>query len=211
MAAAIALADADGLDAVSMRRVAAALGVVPMALYNHVEHKDDLLDAMVEAVVAAYPPPDPDLDWRSQVRDRVLAARRAIAQHGWLRALIEGRTRRTPAVLDHMEALSAAFMSGGISPQLAHHAMHALGHRIWGFSPEAFDDPDGPRLPDDPAERDAAVEQFSQRYPAIIAIATTATNPSGTPECDADFEFDFALDLILDGVERLHAQGWRPD
>ena len=96
--AAVTLADEVGIAGVSMRRLAQQLGVVPMALYKHVTDKDELLDGMVDVVIGEFDPPDPALDWKDGVRQRVLAARRAVLRHPWARQAIESRTRRTPAV-----------------------------------------------------------------------------------------------------------------
>lgn len=201
LAAAIALADEQGLAAVSMRQVAARLDVVPMALYKHVANKEDLLDGMVETVVAGYEQPAPGGSWPDRVRARVLAARAELVRHPWLRHAIESRTSRTPAVLSHMDAVTGELIDGGLSVDLAHHVMHALGHRIWGFSPEAFDEPGG----DTPSPE--ALDAFARTFPHIVAVVRETTRDGG--RCDADLEFDFALDLLLDGVERLHASGWR--
>lgn len=198
--AAVALADEQGLAAVSMRQVAARLDVVPMALYKHVAGKDDLVAAMVDAVVADYPSPPPGGTWTARVRGRVLAARAMLGRHPWLRQAIETRSVRTPAVLAHMDAVTGELLDAGISADLAHHAMHALGHRIWGFSPEAFDEPGGS------APAPEQVAEFVRRFPHIVAIATDTTRDGG--RCDADSEFEFALDLLLDGVARLHTAGW---
>ena len=206
LAAAIALADRDGLDAVSMRALAARLGVVPMALYKHVADKDDLIGGMVDEVVAGYPPPDPGLPWAASVRARVLSARRALLAHPWLRSAIETRTRRTPAVLAYMDAVAGDLLAGGVSIDLTHHAMHALGHRIWGFSPEAFDEPPGEPLP--PAEQQAMLRMMSERYPNVTAIAVEAATADPGGACEPESEFVFTLDLLLDAVERLHASGW---
>lgn len=210
--AAINLADRDGIEAVSMRRLADALGVVPMAMYKHVVDKEDLLDAMVDLVVADYEEPPQGLAWRDEVRARIVAARRSLLAHPWLRPVIETRARRTPAILGHMDALAGAFLAGGCSADLTHHAMHALGHRIWGFSPEAFQEATPVALPDDPDERDAFVRRWTEAYPNIVAIARTATDDDldavGTG-CDEEFEFDFALDVLLDAFERLRMDGWR--
>lgn len=140
IAAAIATADAEGLDAVSMRRLATRLGVTAMALYKHVANKEDLLAGMVDAVVVGYESPVDPRDWRDAVAQRVRAARRALVRHPWMRRAIESRTARTAAVLGHMDAVAGEMLAGGLTPDLVHHAMHALGHRLWGFSPEAFDD-----------------------------------------------------------------------
>ncbi|MEV1295435.1 TetR/AcrR family transcriptional regulator C-terminal domain-containing protein [Pseudonocardia sp. NPDC049635] len=208
------LADAEGVRAVSMRNLAARLGVVPMALYKHVANKEDLLDGMVDLFVAELPVPDRREHWRTAVRDTVLAARRAVVARPWLRSVIQTRTRRTPAVLGHMDAVAGAFLAGGFSADLTHHAMHALGHRLWGFSPEAFDAPDVPddaTVPADPDEVEAIVARMSEAYPSIAAVALAAVDGDLGRlggGCDEQFEFEFGLDLLLDGFERLCAVNW---
>ena len=110
-----------------------------------------------------------------------------------------------------MDALSGTFMAGGLSADLTHHAMHALGYRIWGFSPEAFEDPNAFTIPDDPVEREAMLRQVGETYPHILAIALDASDGAITaagPTCDEQFEFEFALDLLLEAFERLHEAGW---
>ncbi|MGY1845148.1 TetR/AcrR family transcriptional regulator [Modestobacter sp. SYSU DS0875] len=210
--AAVDLADAEGVEAVSMRRLAQDLGVVPMALYKHVAGKDQLLDGMVDVVVGEFEPADPALDWQAAVRARVLSARRAVLRHPWARQAIESRTHRTPAVLGYMDSLAGTFRRGGFSADLTHHVMHALGNRIWGFSPELFDEPPAPDpTPPTPEEQQALAAEFAEKYPHIleIAVAATAGDLSGVGAgCDEQFEFEFALDLLLDGFDRLRAQGW---
>ena len=208
VAAAVALADDEGIDAVSMRGLAEHLGVVPMALYKHVADKEDLLDGMVDALIAEMPatPPLPPRQWQEGLRVMLLGARSVVISHAWARRVIETRTFRTPAVLDHMERVTQIFLRAGFSADLTHHVMHLLGNRIWGFSPELFNDPSGrpasgrPRTSGqpDPAE-----------FPGILAIAADASaRRAGATGCDEEFEFRFALDLILDGIARLHAAGW---
>jgi AcrR family transcriptional regulator len=195
-----------------MRNLASQLGVVPMALYKHVVNKEDLLDGMVDAVIAGYDPPAADGDWKRAVRSRILSARDTLLAHPWARQVIESRTRRTPTVLAHMDTLAGTFIAGGFSVDLTHHAMHALGHRIFGFSPEAFDDPTAaPPLPADPDEQEAMLRRMAETYPNIVAIALDATDgdPSAIGQgCDEQFEFEFTLDLLLDAFERLHESGW---
>jgi AcrR family transcriptional regulator len=208
--AAVRLADEAGIDAVSMRRLAQELGVVPMALYKHVANKDELLDGMVDVVIGEFDAPDPSPDWRAAVRERVLSARRAVLRHPWARQAIESRTRRTPAVLGYMDAVTGTFRAGGFSVDLTHHVMHALGNRIWGFSPELFDEAPGEEVPaPSPEEQAAMAAEFAQRYPHILEIAVAATaGPRAGQGCDEQFEFEFALDLLLDGFDRLRQQGW---
>ncbi|SOD95159.1 TetR/AcrR family transcriptional regulator [Blastococcus haudaquaticus] len=209
---AVARADAAGIGSISMRGLAQELGVVPMALYKHVANKDELLDGMVDLVIEEFDPPADALDWKDEVRERVLSARRAVLRHPWARLAIESRTRRTPAVLGYMDSLAGAFRGGGFSANLTHHVMHALGNRIWGFTPELFDEPADPDAPPPTAAaQEATARQFAERYPHILEIAMAATDGdlSRVGEgCDEQFEFEFALDLLLDGFDRLRAEGW---
>jgi AcrR family transcriptional regulator len=210
--AAVALADEAGIDAVSMRRLAQQLGVVPMALYKHVADKDELLDGMVDTVIGEFATPAPGLGWKEGVRHRLLSARQAVLRHPWARRAIESRTRRTPAVLAYMDEVAGTLIAGGFSADLTHHVMHALGNRIWGFSPEMFDESQGesdstPQASLDPAQ----VAEFAERYPNIVQIAMAASErerPDGGQGCDEQFEFEFGLDLLLDGAERLRRSGW---
>jgi len=205
--AAIRLADEGGLAALSMRQLAARLGVVPMALYKHVADKEDLVAGMIDEVVASYPSPPAGLSWREAVRFRVLAARKALTRHPWMRPAIESATRRTPTVLAYLDATAGDFVGGGVSYDLAHYAMHALGHRIWGFSPEAFTAPTGSAdaaPPPSPEE----VAQMSAIYPHVVAIAMDTAARHPTSGCDEQHEFEFTLDLLLDAFERLHAAQW---
>lgn len=197
--AAVALADDAGIEALSMRSLAQRIGVVPMALYKHVANKEELLDGMVDVIVGDIEPPAPGADWKDAVRQRVLSARASLLRHRWASQVIESRTAASPVVLDHMEALVAAFRAGGFSVDLTHHVMHALGTRMWGFTQEVFPTP---ATPADPGERAAMLGRFTARYPAIVEMATA------TEDCDDQFEFEFALDLLLDGFEQLHQQGW---
>ncbi|MFP5368910.1 MAG: TetR family transcriptional regulator, partial [Actinomycetes bacterium] len=187
LVAAVALADAIGIDALSMRRLAQELNVVPMALYKHVSDKEDLLDGMVEVIIREIDPPRTNTDWKTAIRDRVLSARHALQRHSWARQAIETRTKPTAAVLDYQESFAGMFLAGGFTPDLAHHAMHALGGRMWGFTQELFDAPapapsaasaasaasvaEAPPQPD-PAAQAEMFEQMARRYPNIVTIAT---------------------------------------
>jgi AcrR family transcriptional regulator len=202
LGAAVALADAGGVDALSMRRIAQELGVVPMALYKHVANKDELLDGMVDVVVGEIDPPPTGTDWKTAIRQRVLSARGALLRHPWASRVIESRTSATPAVLKYMDSMIGLFRAGGFSIDLTHHAMHAMGSRLLGFTQELFDDTadDGPEL--DPA----MAQQLADTYPHITELVTAITHDAASvvgPGCDDQFEFEFALDLMLDGLERL--------
>lgn len=208
--AAVDLADASGIDAVSMRHVAAGLDVVPMALYKHVADKEDLLSGMIDLLISEYDPARSGESWRDALQTRVLSARSVLSRHPWARAVIETRRTRTPAVLGYMNDMTGLFLDGGFSPDLTHHAMHALGHRIWGFSPEAFEDDDALPVPDDPEARAQMIARVREVYPHIltIALASSGGDDVTAGRCDEDFEFAFTLDLLLDAFERLRDAGW---
>jgi AcrR family transcriptional regulator len=213
--AAVRLADETGIDLVSMRRLAQELGVVPMALYKHLANKEELLDGMVDTLVGEIDPPVGDAGWKSAVKLRVLSARRALLRHPWGRPVLESRTNRTPAVLEYMDSFIGMFLAGGFSVDLTHHVMHALGSRMWGFTQELFDDPAGPagaaeaEMP--PEVQAAMYREMAARYPNILQVAMASKHDDGPvvgQGCDDQFEFEFALDLLLDGFERLHEQDW---
>jgi AcrR family transcriptional regulator len=195
--AAVALADDGGVEALSMRKLAQDLGVVPMALYKHVANKDELLDGVVDVVVAQIEPPASGTPWKSAVRQRILSARQVLLRHPWAARVIESRRAPTPAVLAYLDSMIGLFRGGGLSVDLTHHVMHTMGSRILGFSQELFDDNSGGEPP--PPE-------LIQAFPHVAEMAMAAAH---TPDvigsgCDDQFEFEFALDLLLDGIERLH-------
>jgi len=209
--AAVDLADVGGIDSLSMRRLAQDLGVVPMALYKHVANKDELLDGMVDVIVSEIDGPDGGADWRAAIRHRILAARRALLRHPWAARVIGSRTRPTPVVLDYMNSIIGLFRSGGFSVDLTHHVMHALGSRMWGFTQEVF--PTSDLAPPTPELQVVMMRELAARYPYIVEIATAGVHDETSvvgPGCDDQFEFEFSLDLLLDGFERLHRRGWTP-
>ncbi|CAN7194313.1 TetR/AcrR family transcriptional regulator [Arthrobacter sp. LjRoot14] len=212
LTAAVVLADEAGIESLSMRRLAQELGVVPMALYKHVANKEELLDGMVDVLVAEIDPPVSDAGWKNAARLRVLSARRSLLRHPWARQVLESRTTRTPAVLGYMDSFIGMFLAGGFSVDLTHHVMHALGSRMWGFTQELFDD-SANAVPADPAPevQAAMLQEMAKRYPNILQVAMAANHDDGSvvsQGCDDQFEFEFALDLLLDGFERFHQQGW---
>ena len=209
--AAVALADQEGLESLTMRSLAQELGVVPMALYKHVSNKDDLIDGMVDIIVGEIDPAIAGADWKSAARERILSARRALLRHPWARAAIESRTTMTPVVLSYMESMIGLFRAGGFSIDLTHHVLHALAGRIWGFTQDVFAGPPTSEATLDPEAQAAALREMATKYPYSLeiarAIAHDDTSVVGTG-CDDQFEFEFALDILLDGFERLHSQGW---
>jgi AcrR family transcriptional regulator len=200
--AAVALADDAGIESLSMRKLAQELGVVPMALYKHVANKEELLDGMVDVVVGEIDPPVRGTDWKSAVRQRILSARRALLRHPWASRVLESRTNPTPLVLGYMDSMIGMFRAGGFSIDLTHHVMHTVGSRIFGFTQELFED--SPSV--DPETQATMPPEMARTYPYITELLMAVYHDEASvvgPGCDDQFEFEFALDLLLDGIERL--------
>lgn len=207
LGAAVKLADETGIDSLSMRKLAEALDVVPMALYKHFANKDQLLDGMIDMVITEIDPPLAGAGWKAAIRARILSARKALKRHPWASRVLETRSSASPVVLDYTNSMIGIFLEGGFSVDLTHHVMHAMGSRLMGFSQELFDD----SASMDPEMRDAVVRQMQGRYPYIAEVVKTVYHDAGSvvgAGCDDQFEFEFALDLLLDGLESLRQKGW---
>lgn len=203
VATAIELADQLGLEATSMRRIAEELSVTPMALYAHIGNREELINAMVDAVIEQIDLAGAGTTWKDRVRTVILASRQVILRHDWATTAIETRTEASATVLRYMDSLMGLLRDGGLSFDLIHHAMHALSTRMWGFTREVFPTP---QLPADAEQRNAALESYSQNYPNIIGMTVAIADSGGT--CDGDAEFSFTLELLLDGIDQLHMAGW---
>lgn len=209
--AAVELADRGGIEALTMRKLAQELGVEAMSLYHHVASKDEVLDGITELVVAEINAAVEDLRaptepaaWKSVLRARILRAREVLLRHPWAAAVIESRATMSPAVLAYFDALAGVLRAGGFSVDLVHHAMHALGSRALGFSQELFDSDSGGDVPE--GELAAMFEEMAGHYPHIAEIAVLGSlhdDDTTIGWCDDQVEFEFGLDLILDGLERL--------
>ena len=200
--AAVKLADRGGIESLSMRRLGQELGVDPMALYRHVRNKDDLLDGLLEAILRQVEPPAPGDDWKSTVRAQAMSARAVMLRHPWARQVIEERGTGGPASMVHIEFVLGALRDGGFSLELAHHSLHLLGSRIFGFAQDLFEETG----PDPTAEEAAIAARFlSGQFPHIAELAGSVSHEGVLGRCDDDVEFAFGLDLVLDGLERLRA------
>ena len=200
--AAVALADKAGIESLSMRRLAEELGVVPMALYNHVANKEELLDGMIDVVVGEIDPPVARAGWKSAVRQRILSARRALLRHPWASRVMESKNNPTPVVLAYMDSMIGLFRAGGFSVNLTHHVMHTIGSRVLGFTQELFND----SRTVDPEMQEVMLREMGSKFPNVNAIAMAASHEGESvvgPGCDDQYEFEFALDLLLNGFERL--------
>lgn len=206
--AAVEIADTDGLEAVTMRRIGEALGAEAMSLYYHVANKNDLLDGIVDVLMdelneAVGRDQVVNGDWKAALRHRILTARQIMLRHPWAPRLLESRTTMRPAVVLYHDQLVGLMRAGGFSYDLAHHALHALGSRALGFSQELFDPAAGAG---DESER--MLKDYADRLPNLVGMLTEIAHddPDNTLGwCDDQAEFEFALDLILDGLERLNS------
>ena len=205
VAAAIAMADSDGLDGLGMRRLGQELGVNPMSLYHHVADKDALVDAMADAVVAQITPDEvpegeEELAWTDELRRLILHARRSMIGHPWAVEAIQKRAAPSAATLAHIDRVLGILRRGGCSVGLRHHAMHALGSGILGFSQGLYSD--APDVRADPVVLAAQFRVWAATIPDVVELGRAATHDGGLGGCDDDAEFAFTLDLILEGLER---------
>ena len=199
MTVAIELADRDGIDSISMRKLAQELGVEAMSLYTHVRNKDDLLDGMVDAVIGQVPISADGAGWKASLRQMALAARSVILRHPWAARTIETRSAPGPAALRYVNAVIGIFREGGFSIAQAHHGLHILGSRALGFTQDLFDDSGDL----DPETAAGLADALGATHPYVVEMALAVTHSGALGACDDDAEFEFALDLILDGLARL--------
>jgi AcrR family transcriptional regulator len=199
--AAIELADRDGIGSISMRRLAQELGVEAMSLYTHVRSKDDLLDGMVDAVISMIPV-DTDTDaanWRTSLRRMALGARGVMLRHPWAPRTVETRAAPGSAGIAYANAVLGILREGGFSIAQAHHALHILGSRVLGFTQGVFDD----SADSDPEAAASLPDEFAAAFPYAAEMALAVAHGGALGPCDDDGEFEFALDFILDGLDRL--------
>jgi AcrR family transcriptional regulator len=197
--AAFALADESGLDALTMRRLGEAVGVEAMSLYNHVANKDDMLDGIVDLVFGEIHLPSGTTDWRAAMRQRAISAREVLAHHRWAIALMQSRISPGPATLRHHDAVIGSLRAGGFSVEMAAHAFSALDSYIYGFALQEA------TLPFDTMEETADVAEMilkqlpADEYPHLTELTVEHVLQPGYQYGD---EFEFGLDLILDGLGR---------
>lgn len=212
LAAAVALVDRHGTTALTMRRLAADLEVEAMSLYYHLRDKGALLDGIVEAILAEV---DAEIrgvattggDWRDVLRQQFLAARRVMLRHPWAPGLLSSRTSVPAGVYRYYDSIVGTLIDAGFSYRLAHRALHALGSLPLGFVQELF----SPAPADDGGDTDTAEAEFAAMAEAVPHLAAMLTAEAHTTEdptlgwCDSQVEFEFTVDLLLDGLENLRA------
>lgn len=199
LAAAFALADEAGIDAVTMSRLGEQVGAQAMSLYRHVEGKEDLLDGLVDLVFAEIELPQPGTDWKETLRRRAISARAALTQHPWAIRLMESRSHPGPATLRHHDTVLATLDAAGFTSETAVHAYNLLDSYVYGF---ALQEQSLPFNTDEALSTDnALIRQMAEdAYPNLSRVGRELAE-SGFTYAD---EFEFGLDLILEGLERLH-------
>ena len=195
--AAVALADREGIAAVTMRRLGQELGVEAMSLYKHVPDKDAVLAGITDRVAAEFTIPVPDAHWRIALRDSMIANYEVLSRHAWAGPLLESELAPGPARLDYLDAVVGVLRGAGLSLTEVAHAFGALDSHLYGFVMQVASWPFD--ADDYPAVAEALADQLdADRYPNILALATSvALREQGLP-----LDFTFGLDLILDGLER---------
>lgn len=201
--AAMAIADETGIESLSMRLLGRRLGVEAMSLYNHVAHKDDLLDGIVDLVVEEIAIPSPGGDWQSAMRKRAASALLAFRRHPWASALLDSRVSSGPARLRYLDAMIGTLLGAGFSVELAAHAFSVVDSFIYGFARQRLNMASS----DGGSDRQRA-EAFQAAmppggYPNLALFAESAAEKGYDEEAD----FAFGLDLILDGLARVLKPG----
>jgi AcrR family transcriptional regulator len=206
--AAVALADATGIESLTMRKLGVELGIEAMSLYSHVANKVDLLDGMIDCVFEEIELPTDGTDWRSAMRRRAVSAREVLSRHPWATGLMESRATPGPATLRHHDAVIGVLRAAGFSIPMVAHAYSVLDSYIYGFAIQT------PSLPFDTAAditgdtaalaKGIMARFASGQYPHLTEFTVEHVLRPGYAYTD---EFEYGLDLILDGLERGRDRG----
>lgn len=203
---AIAIADTRGNSALTMRSLAHELGVKPMSLYHHVTNKVEILDGIIDLVFEEIDLPPTDTHWRSAMRHRAISARRVLARHPWAIPLMESRRNPGPATLRHHDAVLGTLRMAGFSIEMAAHAYSLIDSYIYGFTLQ-----EAVSLPFETDTAPEVAEAMLARFPTgeYPHLTELATEHVLQPGYDYGNEFEYGLDLILDGLDGLLDSGAR--
>jgi AcrR family transcriptional regulator len=197
--AALALADGGGIEALSMRNLGQELGVEAMSLYNHVANKEEILDGVVDLVFGEIALPSNRGAWKPGMRKRAMSAHEALLRHPWAPSLMQSRTKPGPATLRHHDAVLGSLRNAGFTLVMAAHAVSVIDGYVYGFALQQINIPLQSR--EQVAEvGESILKQLAGEYPHL---AEMITDHAMKPGYDYSKEFEFGLDLILDGLERL--------
>jgi len=198
--AAMGVADGHGAGAVTMRAVASRLGVEAMSLYNHVKNKDAILDGMVDIVVDEIDLPTDADDWREAMRRRAVSAHRAFARHPWAPALMDSRTTSGPARLRYFDWVLGTLVDAGFSLEVAARCFSVLDSYIYGFGRQQLSATVGEAPPEEMAGAMLSTVPADD-YPHLHRMVLLAMDVG----YDAEADFAFGLDVILDGLGQVLA------
>ncbi len=196
--AAVTLADEMGIDGLSMRKLGDALGVEAMSLYNHISNKEEVIDGIVDFVVDQIEVPSIGGNWQVAMRGRAISAHHVLLRHPWATMLIVSRVNVGPAMLRYVDATIGCLKAAGFSYPMADHASNAIDNHVYGFTLQKHN------FPFEPREYATAAETFlpmipPEQYPYLNDLAHQVIGG----HYDGLHDFEFGLDLILDGLERL--------
>jgi AcrR family transcriptional regulator len=193
------LADRNGLQSLTMRELGRRLGVEAASLYNHVSGKEDLLDGMADVVVAEIDRPASGVDWKEAMRRRAVSARTVFSLHPWAAALIDSRGLSGPGGLSYADRVLGTLLQAGFSPAVAGNAFLALDSYIYGYERQRSNLSLGNGVDTTELARDALAAIPPDAFPSLARVAAEyAARPF-----DENAGFDFGLDVILDGLERV--------
>ena len=200
--AALDLADESGIESLSMRKLGQELQVEAMSLYNHVANKDEILDGIVDLVFSEIDLPSEPADWKAAMRRRAISARDALLRHPWATSLMQSRTKPGPATLRHHDSVVGSLRESGFTVEMAAHAFSVMDGYIYGFALQQMNLPS--RTPKESTElaRGILRQLPADDYPYL---AEMIVEHGMKPGYDYAKEFEFGLDLILDGLERLRS------
>ena len=202
--AALAVADAGGVSALTIRSLAQHLGVKPMGIYHYVANKRQILDGILDSVFSEIELPSTGGDWRAEMTKRARSARQVLRRHPWATVLLQTGTAPGPATLRHHNAIIGALRTAGFTITMTAHAYALLDSYIYGFAlSEAALPINGPETV---AEVAASMmeQQPLDDYPHLAEFSTEHIL---SPDYDFGLEFDFGLEVVLDGLQRLIPPG----
>ena len=198
--AAVAFADSSGIASLSMRKLGEVLGVEAMSLYNYVANKGDLLDGMIDIVFGKIGLPSAAAGWKTAMRQRAVSARQVLARHRWAIGLMESRSSPGPATLRHHDAVLGSLRGAGFPVALAAHASSVLDSYVYGFALQEASLPFEGGAETADVTRTIMAGFTPDEYPHLTEMAVQHIL---LPDYSYADEFEFGLDLILDGLERI--------
>ena len=197
--AALELVDEGGIESLTMRKLGQALGFEAMSLYNHVANKDDVLDGILDLVLAETEPPSPAGDWDAAIRTSAISVHAALRRHPWSGTLLRSPAHARPARARYMDSLLGRLREAGFSAETTYHAYHVLDGHIFGFSLWETSHAYTPEEASNLAAK-FALTITADAFPHLHEHAQQHFTEGRHHEVSA---FEFALDLIVEGLKKI--------